>query len=84
MADKNTQAFFDHSQAAFFKFLEEGTKMSADMEQANPEASALVDNILELGLRIRTLRQYCLNGSVSHEGMMVVNAERVIQILDGA
>jgi hypothetical protein len=76
-------AFFDHSQAEFYKKLTEGAQISAELEQSHTELSQLVDNILELGLRIRSLRSYCLRHAIPCEGKMMVDAERVIQILDG-
>jgi hypothetical protein len=80
VVDKNSKAFLDQSQENFLKFMQEGTTLSAQLETANPVLAKLVDELMELGMRIRTLRQYCLNGSDGGK----VNAERVIQILDGA
>lgn len=81
---ENSKAFLDQSQNNFLKFMQEGTELSTELESTHPALARLVDELMELGMRIRTLRQYCLNGSVSHGGTMMVDAERVIRILDGA
>jgi len=84
MADKNTHAFYSLSQDNFAKFMEEGTALSARLETTFPVLARMLDELMELAMRVRTLRQYCLNGAVSQGGKMMVDAERVIQILDGA
>lgn len=80
---KNSRAFYDMSQDNFAKFLEEGVALSDQLENSIPQLARMVDELMELGMRVRTLRQYCLNSAVAHGGTMMVDAERVIKILDG-
>jgi hypothetical protein len=84
MAGKNSLAFMHQSQENFAKFMDEGTRLSAALEKTHPPIAAMLDELLEVALRIRALRQYCLNAPVSiGKASGKVDAERVIQILDG-
>jgi hypothetical protein len=82
---KNTLAFVNQSQENFAKFMDEASALSTALENTPYRPlGRMLEELMEVALRIRTLRQYCLNGAVSQGGTMMVNAERVIQILDGA
>lgn len=59
--------------------LDEGMSLGA----LPPPLADIRDELLELALRLREIKQLCLSASRQADGVMYVQAERVLRLLDG-